>query len=308
MMLLYSKVNLKNIIYYSRLIKSYDHGFYMQYLTNFREVLDSYDFFICDIWGVVRSENGNVFEGVLELLSEIQQKNKKLVFLSNVPVRKENCKEILREIGITNDYYTDVHTSGEETRLLLHEKTLDFGKKYFVIDDTRKLLDGLDFEESNLDDADFVLGSGIKHRFDLSFYDEIIAKIIERKIPYICPNPDIVVVTGDGERLFCPGAIAEKYEKANGEVFYVGKPYHYVYERIFKNFNVKDKSRVLIIGDSLNTDIRGAEKLQIDSVLVVRSGIHSQDVVRNGSIEMNLLNNLCDKLSVFPKYVIDYFI
>ena len=53
---------------------------------------------------------------------------------------------------------------------------------------------------------------------------------LERKLPLICANPDIVVERGD-RLIYCAGAIAELYRELGGEVIFYGKPHRPIYER-----------------------------------------------------------------------------
>ena len=62
-----------------------------------------------------------------------------------------------------------------------------------------------------------------------------------------------------------------------GKVVYFGKPYPEVYNQSIDNSNKK----VLSIGDNLNTDIKGANLLNYDSLLI-SNGIHKNEIQNNG--------------------------
>jgi len=66
-------------------------------------------------------------------------------------------------------------------------------------------------------------------------------------------------------------------EKMGGEVIYFGKPYPEVYNQSINNINKK----ILSIGDNLNTDIKGANLLNFDS-LIISNGIHKNEIKENG--------------------------
>ena len=63
------------------------------------------------------------------------------------------------------------------------------------------------------------------------------------------------------------------FEKMGGEVVYFGKPFPEVYNRSIDN---KEK-KALSIGDNLNTDIKGANLLNFDS-LIISNGIHKSEI------------------------------
>ena len=61
-----------------------------------------------------------------------------------------------------------------------------------------------------------------------------------------------------------------------GKVIYFGKPHKEVYEIIL---NKGEKN--FIIGDNLNTDIKGANLLNYDS-LIISNGIHKKEIEEHG--------------------------
>ena len=96
----------------------------------------------------------------------------------------------------------------------------------------------------------------------------------------ICTNPDLIVDKGN-KRELCAGSVAMVFEKMGGEVVYFGKPYPEVYNQSIDNNNKK----ILSIGDNLNTDIKGANLLNYDSLLI-SNGVH-KDEIKNNGIERN---------------------
>ena len=71
------------------------------------------------------------------------------------------------------------------------------------------------------------------------------------------------------------------FEKLGGKVKYFGKPYPEVYEKAYKNLQGK---KVICIGDNLNTDIKGANMQNFDSLLI-NNGIHKNEL-SNGIKEL----------------------
>ena len=92
----------------------------------------------------------------------------------------------------------------------------------------------------------------------------------------ICTNPDLIVDKGN-KRELCAGSVAMVFEKMKGKVIYFGKPYPEVYNQSIDNNNKK----ILSIGDNLNTDIKGANLLNFDS-LIISNGIHKNEIKHKG--------------------------
>ena len=93
----------------------------------------------------------------------------------------------------------------------------------------------------------------------------------------VCTNPDLIVHRGDTSE-YCAGSLAAIFEKLGGKVIYFGKPYPEIY-----NFCIKRNEKVLVIGDNIRTDIKGANNMKFDS-LFITGGIHNKEFL-NLSIE-----------------------
>ena len=86
----------------------------------------------------------------------------------------------------------------------------------------------------------------------------------------ICTNPDLIVHRGD-KKEYCAGSVAKIFQEMKGEVIYYGKPYPKIYKEC-----IKGEKKVLVIGDNLNTDIKGANNMHYDC-LFIKNGIHKDD-------------------------------
>ena len=131
-------------------------------------------------------------------------------------------------------------------------------------------------KSKDIDDCDYFLCTGLfdNKSEDLNYYKDLLEKKIKKKM--VCTNPDLIVDRGS-KRELCAGSVAMVFEKIGGEVIYFGKPYPEVYNQSINN---KDK-KILCIGDNLNTDIKGANLLNYDSLLIT-NGIHKKEIEDNG--------------------------
>ena len=241
-----------------------------------RSIVDDYQLFYVDLWGVVH--NG-VFlhQEAIKVLNEITNKKKDYILLTNAPRPNHVVKSFLEKLGMKKEIRDHVFTSGEAALNYL-KKNLS-AKTFFHIGPPRDFDLFKDFNKNKLESietCDYILCTGLfdDHDEDLKYYKDLLEKNLEKKM--ICTNPDLIVDRGN-KRELCAGSVAMVYEKMGGEVIYFGKPYPEVYSQSINNKN----KRVLSIGDNLNTDIKGANLLNFDS-LIISNGIHKNEIKENG--------------------------
>ena len=256
------------------------------------EIINLYDVFFFDLYGV--THNGvSLFPDILNIFKKIKILKKKVLFISNAPRQSENIKKFLKQLGLNRSLYFDVITSGDITRENYLNKLKK--KKYYFIgsNNDKDFCRGLNiFEEKNLKKSDFILNLGLNDDENIDKYNKTLIEAAEISLLMICVNPDIEVVRGN-KKEFCAGALALKYEEFGGNVKYFGKPYIDIYKNAMQKIGFKDKKKILVIGDSLRTDILGASNFNIDSALVL-SGIHGK---------IKEIEKICKKTNIYPKFL-----
>ena len=273
-------------------------------ISGLSQISDQYNSFLIDLWGVVH--NGiNLFPDILFLLKKLKDNNKQVVFITNAPRRSLTIKEQLNQFGINSSLFSNIVSSGEISWLRMKEIILDKKNNCYHIGPPRDnhLVEGLNI---NIVDepkkTDFILNTGPWGDNDmLENYTEILSKLYEFKPLMICANPDKKVIRGKNF-MICAGLLAEYYESLGGKVEYFGKPYFEIYEYSLKLLIETDKKKILIIGDSLGNDIKGAINQSIDSLLVT-DGIH-RDVNNNKNIDLGKLNDLMVRNNTYANYAI----
>ena len=250
-----------------------------------RSIVEEYDVFFIDIWGVLH-DGLNLFENSVEVLEKLEKNKKQYVLLTNAPRPNLTVIKYLKKMGLDEKKAQQVYTSGQAALDQLKNMNL---KSFFHIGPPRDfdLFKTFESQKSEkIDSSDFLLCSGLfdDHKTDLKFCEKLILDHTKKKM--ICTNPDLVVDRGN-VREFCAGTIAKIFEKLGGEVKYFGKPYPEVYEKAFKNLRGK---KVICIGDNLNTDIKGANSQNFDSLLI-NNGIHKNEI-SNGIKELTKKYNV----------------
>ena len=162
--------------------------------------------------------------------------------------------------------------------------------------------EGLDYDfVEALATADFVLATGALEREDtVETYAPFLEEVRARGLPMICANPDLVVRRGEILEI-CAGAIAARYAELGGEVHYHGKPQAAIYRTCLGLLDGVDPRRILAVGDSIRTDILGAQRAGLRSVFVL-SGIHSEVLLPDpgGPVDMAGLAGLCSEKGAWP--------
>lgn len=275
------------------------------------ELADRFDALILDLWGVVM-DGHHAYAGAPECLAELHARGKTVILLSNAPRREQAVVERLAGMGIDHALYDRIVTSGEASRIALETRAdpafAAMGRRFLYIGPTKDagLLDGLDYTPTPVEDADFVLNTGIEEDDDpLEKYDAVLRAACARGLPMVCTNPDRVVVRHTGQRVLCAGALAEAYEAMGGTAHYFGKPYGGVYQVCFDILDGIDPARVLAVGDTLETDIAGAQAVGLKTVLV-QGGVLAEplDIAWGTSVPPDRLEKLCVEHGVIPDMTI----
>ena len=260
-------------------------------LNGLQSIADKYDLFYIDLWGVIH--NGiDLHEQAIVVLEELLKNEKMFVLLTNAPRPNETVRNFLQKMGMDKELRQHVFTSGEAA--LNYLKKSFISKKFYHIGPPRDFdLFNL-FEKNkseNIINSEYLLCTGLfdNHDKDLFYYKSLLEKHINKKM--ICTNPDLIVDRGEVREL-CAGSVAMVFEKMGGEVVYFGKPYPEVYNQSIDNNNKK----ILAIGDNLNTDIRGANLLNYDSLLI-GNGIHRDEIKNKG------IKNVAKEYEVIVNYI-----
>lgn len=284
-------------------------------IETIKEVIDSYEYFIIDIWGVLHDGNLKAFPHAIKLLKLLKSKEKISLILSNSPRNVADVKLNLADKGINPDIYTHVHTSGQEVENLLFEKEHKFfrklGSKVFILGFSNLHEKSGHKVVTKIEAADYILATRVPGE-NLNDSLATLDKAISKNIPLVCANPDLVAQTFAGP-CPCPGIIYDYYKLKGGNAIAIGKPHQEVYTRILSLLKEKhssfDKTKTVIIGDGMFTDILGANRQGLDSVLI-SSGIHG-DLFDLG----NLGNEISDQdfyeiskqIDSLPNYICEKF-
>jgi len=257
----------------------------MEHLSGFAPLADRYDGFILDLWGVIH-DGVNAFPDAVDCLARLREAGKRTLLLSNVPRPNDAAQEMMRRMGIPDDLYTDILTSGEAVRRALRRPPdlwwAELGERVFHLGPERDhgVLEDLPLiKVAEPGEANFVLNTGPDdHRnpTEMSEFEDLLRDCARHHLPMICANPDLQVIRG-GVRVLCAGSLAIRYQELGGDVRSLGKPDPAIYQPVLESLDLP-VSRVLAVGDALHTDIAGAAGVDIAACWVL-GGIHGDSLL-----------------------------
>ncbi|MCB9990613.1 MAG: TIGR01459 family HAD-type hydrolase [Rhodospirillales bacterium] len=277
-------------------------------LQGLGDIAAKYDHFILDIWGVLH--NGiKPFPGTIACLQNLKSQGKKICLVSNTPDSSSVIAQRLAEMGISRDLYDKIITAGDSA----HDdiKTRSGQKCWYAGNRTETcLLDGIELDlVDGPEDADFIVNdlyalSDEEKQALIPLYEKAIAK----NLPMICGNPDLIVNVGDDVNE-CPGTYARLYEEMGGTVIYHGKPHKPIYDTAWELLGKPDKSRLAAVGDSLHTDIQGANGFGITGIFNL-AGIHREEILHDinpDEIDPKKLKSMIDAQPHKPDMILNGF-
>lgn len=251
--------------------------FVTQVINSLSEIALAYEAIVLDQWGVLH--NGiKPYSGAEKCVVGLAKAGQTLAVLSNSGKRSTLNVARIAEMGFDTSLFAQVMTSGEALW-----SDVDAGKipetKFFAIErsagDACAWAEGLSIELTSLDQADAVLLMGLPDGTHLADVHAQLAIAFDAGMPMYCSNPDRQSPRADG-LVISPGAVAFEYVEIGGRVTFYGKPYRHIFDKLSSILGVR---RLLMVGDSLEHDILGAQNAGWDSLLV-RGGIYANDFAR----------------------------
>lgn len=250
-------------------------------ISGLREIADRYDGLLVDVWGVVHDGVAPFYDAA-EACRRFRGRGGGVVLVSNSPRTHAGVAEQFAAIGVADDFYDAIVTSGDVTRALLAARAPGPAAKIGPPRDDA-IYEGAGLAFAPLAAAAFISCTGLADD-DVETpadYAERLKAAAARGLEMVCANPDIVVQKGD-RLIWCAGALARDYARLGGRVVFAGKPHRPIYEAAFAALGrvlgrSPDAARVLMVGDGPETDLAGAAGAGIDALFIAQ-GIHAAEL------------------------------
>lgn len=270
-------------------------------------ISDPFKGILLDAYGVFwRGNRAGLFPGSKEVMERLVQEGKIVGILSNATQLSEKEIEKFKPYGLLPErHFHFFITSGDVTRTLLCQEELPFPtpRQTFCLFGTAHphysshamILGSTPYREVfHPDEADFLFIS-VPHlkgedQTDPHLFKDQVAAIRKKGLPMVCPNPDRFAHEGNPPRAVVrQGSIAALYEEMGGFVFYTGKPSRRMYEAAMDKFSLYGLSQpheILMVGDTPETDSRGARNFGMPAALVTQTGILAERVSQSSLKEV----------------------
>ena len=275
--------------------------------VNIAKIVSPYKTVVVGFFGVVY--NGKEFNHAgLHALNEMKKQGKNIILLSNSAERIFSVLQLMKKHQVSPSVFSLIMTAGEMMHSLFfcNSKRIQLrGKKYFRLGFPieRPILSGLGFEQvEDINNADFIFVGRLNHCGEsVQQYHEVLECSAALNLPMVCVGNDVASYI-NGEICDGSGLFAEQYAMMGGKIHTLGKPDIHVLKYVLEDFPTKPED-LLIIGDSLPTDIKMANLYGADSVLVT-GGVHKDSLGEGYIPDLQKAKDLCGDYGAYPKYLI----
>ncbi|MCD6113837.1 MAG: HAD-IIA family hydrolase [Thermoprotei archaeon] len=249
-----------------------------------------YKVILSDLDGVLWRGSKVLYENIEVLKTLANEMNIKIYFTTNNSTKsREEYVSKLKSLGftVTTDY---VITSGSLTAKILREK---YGEISVYVIGEKGLYEELAMR--NLGIARRRKPEAVVVGLDRKLTYKKLAKALDYILNgslFVATNTDATLPT-NGKVIPGAGSIVAALIEASGKKpdMIVGKPEPWMYLEVLKRESIS-KDKVLVIGDRLDTDILGANRLGIDSLLVLTGVTSKTDLAKSSTKPKYVCNNL----------------
>ncbi len=286
------------------------------------DIAPRYGALFCDLWGCVH--NGvTAFPAAVAALQGFRAQGGRVILVTNAPRPKPSVARQLLKLGVPDDAWDDIATSGDAAQYAL--VTGAVGRRVFHIGPAKDEAFFTDLaadlvpiaatqppiERVPLAEAEGVVCTG---PFDdlTDVPEDYRAQLLLAKtkgLKFLCANPDLVVDLGD-KRLYCAGAIAALYDDMGGTSLYFGKPHPPIYDLARRRLAALDgalsDTDILCVGDGIATDIRGGIAEGLDTLFITGGLAAAAFGPDPANPDQTLLDDWLDGHAMTPTHAIGF--
>lgn len=230
-----------------------------EYINNVTDIADRFDLVLLDAYGVLHNGIAAI-DGALESFFTLRRKGVAVYVVSNGPMHtRAHLVQTYTRMGY--DFTVDeVSNSAMQVKALADKFNVDS----WTLNGPEETLEWPELPKANGGTTGLIY-----YRSEPTLFKAY----VDAKRPILVANPDVAAPVGD-TLVRTPGEDAFNALQQNPqlEMAFSGKPYPEVFEAALAKFPHIDRRRVLMVGDTLHTDILGARNVGIQAMLV-KSGL-----------------------------------
>ena len=262
----------------------------MHRIDDFCSIIDTYKVIFFDAFGVIKNYNG-IIPGIHKTFEYLEEKGKEYYIVTNDASRSPaQLAESFHKGGLKFIEADRIVSSGMLTKEYLDLKVRDGIVAYLGTTNSAHYIEtsGLhtlpvsEINDTNFDKVNaliFLDDEGFNWFNDLNKAVNLIRK---RPIPVIVANTDKAYPLTASDVSIAIGGIAAMCESVVGRQFIrFGKPdsqmFMFAYDLVRERMPIS-KHEILMVGDTLSTDILGGNKFGLDTVLVLTGNTLPKDV------------------------------
>jgi HAD superfamily hydrolase (TIGR01450 family) len=248
---------------------------------DFKSIVNRYDVVFFDAYGVLKNYNG-LIPGIDGTIRYLLERGIDFYVLTNDASRSpDDLAASYQALGVKEITTEKIISSGMLAREYLRFKVKKGTVTYLGTTQSAHYIETLGLNTmsirqvdlDNLDDISAMVlldDEGFDWKRDVN---KMINLLRKKNVPVIVANTDFAYPVTEDEVAVAIGGISDMVEMIIGRRFIkFGKPdsqmFMFAYERIMETRHV-GKEKILMVGDTLKTDILGGNKFGIDTVLVL---------------------------------------
>jgi len=261
----------------------------MKKIDNFKSIIDKYKIVFFDAFGVIKTYSG-LLPGIERTFDYLEKEGKEYYIVTNDASRSpQQLAESYHRMGLKAITAERIVSSGMLTKEFLDLKVPDGIVAYLGTPDSAHYIErsGLqtlpmsEVHEGNIDKVSvmiFLDDEGFDWSNDLN---KTVNLLRRRPIPVIVANTDRAYPLTATNVSIAIGGIAAMIESVVGKQFIrFGKPDSQMFMFTFdliREYRQISKTDIVMVGDTLNTDILGGNKFGLDTVLVLTGNTQAKD-------------------------------
>jgi HAD superfamily hydrolase (TIGR01458 family) len=224
-----------------------------------------------DIDGVLDFQ-GEVYPGAIETVETLRHLGFVLRFLTNSTLHSRQSRAAKLQTEGFNVSDREVITASYATACYLQERN---PRSCWVMLEGEGLKEFSAFRQ-DAENPEYVVVGDNRSRFDFDHLNRAL-RLLLRGSKLVGMNPDLVDNSAGAPELNV-GSWVRLLETASGvQAVYVGKPQPFVFELALADMGL-NKKQVVMVGDRVQSDIKGAQALGIRSVLVKTGEFRAKDL------------------------------